>query len=130
MKVYELLADLKNRTHQGAQVLVVESDAADILTIESVIKEDNEKTVILMGKSIKRGTLVEASLRGAGQVHNMKVYESVEQPGKFQVNVDGLSLLQQFETQADAKLFIQGFTFGFSAGSGSKPATAVDRGQL
>jgi hypothetical protein len=121
MKVQELLADLQNRTHQGAQVLVVETgDADNIFTIESTVKEDNEKTVLLMAKSVRPRTLIEALGRGAGQIHNMKIYESVEHPGKFQGSIDGLALLQHFETQANAKLFIQGYTFGFTAGLGSR----------
>ena len=121
MRVHELLAALTNRPNQNAEVLVVESGAADtILTIESVMKEGNEKSLILMGKSLKPGTLIEASQRGAGQIHNTKIYKSAEQPGKFQVSIDGLTLLKHFETQTDAHTFIQGFVFGFSAGSGSK----------
>ena len=128
MKVYELLADLKNRADQ-AQVIVVESDAADnVFTIESVVG-GNEKSVILMGKSSRVGLhpLIEASMREAGQIHTQKIYESVERPGKFQVSIDGLKLLPHFDTQADAQLFIQGFAFGFSAGSGSTPAATMDR---
>jgi hypothetical protein len=126
MKVSELLADLKDH-RQDAPVLVIENDAIlpeNMLTIESIIKEENT-VVLLKVRSINRnpsGTLVEALIRGSGKVLNMKIYESVERPGKFQISIDGTVLQQHFESQDDAKLFIQGFTFGFSAGSGSTPA--------
>jgi hypothetical protein len=128
MKVSELLADLKNRADQ-AQIIVVESDAPDNpLTIESVVG-GNEKSVILMGKSTRVGfrPLVEASMQGGGQIHNTKIFKSAMQPGKFQVSIDGLTLMQHFETQADAHLFLMGFSFGFATGSGSKSPAAVDR---
>jgi hypothetical protein len=47
MKVHEFLADLRNRLHQNAQVLVVESDAPDnAFAVESVARGDNEKAVL------------------------------------------------------------------------------------
>jgi hypothetical protein len=125
MKIYELLEDLKTR-HQNAQVLVVESDAPDnAFTIES-LAGGNEKSVILMGKSVREGfhPLIEASMRAAGQIHTHKIFKSAMQPGKFQVSIDGLNMMQQFDTQADAQSFLMGFSFGFAAGSGSKPVTA------
>jgi hypothetical protein len=80
MKVSELLADLKNRADQ-AQIIVVESDAADnVFTIESVVG-GNEKSVILMGKSTRVGLhpLIEASMREAGQIHTHKIFKSAMQ---------------------------------------------------
>jgi hypothetical protein len=116
MKVSELLADLKNRADQ-AQVIVIESDAVDkILTIESVVKESNEKAVVLMGKSGKNRTFDEALVRGSNERHSIKILESGDQ---FQVSIDGSTLLPRFETPKDAKLFVQGYTVGFSVGSGS-----------
>ena len=129
MKVSELLADLTSRPHQDAALLLIEGDGSDnVLTIESVIG-GNEKSVILMGKSTRVGfhPLVEASMQGAGQIHNTKIFKSAMQPGKFQVSIDGLTLMQHFETQADAQLFLMGFSFGFATGSGSKSAAAVDQ---
>jgi hypothetical protein len=90
MKVHELFADLTNR-HQDAQLLVIESDAADsAFTIESVVG-GNEKSVILIGKSTRVGLhpLIEASMREAGQIHTHKIFKSAMQPGKFQVSIDG-----------------------------------------
>lgn len=128
MKVSELLADLKNRADQ-AQIIMVESDAPDNpLTIESVVG-GNEKSVILMGKSTRAGLhpLIEASMREAGQIHTHKIFKSAMQPGKFQVSIDGLTLMSHFDTETNARDFIMGFRFGFAAGVGSTPATAVDR---
>jgi hypothetical protein len=69
--------------------------------------------------------LIDAALQGPGQIHTHKIYQSVERPGKFQVSIDGLTLMPHFDTQSDAQIFLMGFSLGRAAGSGSKnPSTA------
>lgn len=116
MKVREILTELKDRSHE-AQVLVIESDAVDkILTIESVVKESSENAVVLMVKSANVRTFDEALMRGSNERHSIKILESGDQ---FQISIDGSTLLPRFKTPEDAKFFAQGYTVGFSVGSGS-----------
>lgn len=133
MKVHELLADLTNR-HQDAQLLVIESNAADhILTIESIVREGNEKAVVLMGKSVRSpfegfsgGILAEALAQGkSNRVFKIQVYES--EPGKYQASVDGVTLKQPFDSEHEARMYLRGFVFGFTTGSGSAEANAITR---
>ena len=48
------------------------------------------------------------------------VVESVHNPGKLQVSIDGAPLSTEFDTQNEARAYMQGFTIGFSVGGGIK----------
>jgi hypothetical protein len=135
MKVSDLVADLNNRS-QNAQVMIVEPYACpdNILTIESVIKEDNEKIVMLIGKSALRKpmeTFPGILLRGrSDRVFKASICKSDEKDGKFQVSVDGVILQSDFETEHEAKICVRGFVLGFNAGSGSISTDTTDFSQL
>jgi hypothetical protein len=124
MKVSELLADLTSRPQsQNALVVLVETDSAgNTFTVESSVRESNEKVVILQIKSM-RGPLERfPDILLQSRPHRRyraSICESVVPSGKFQVNIDG-RLLGLFDTQAEAKLFLQGFVLGAETGAAEK----------
>jgi hypothetical protein len=135
MKVSELLADLNNRPQTG-QVLMVETDVTvgpgNIFTIES-IAGGNEKSVILMGKSVTRKPLDEmfSNLikdREQGRwtrIFKAEIHKS-EKDGKYEVSINGRIMQSGFETVEEAKLFARGFAFGFELGSAGKGLNPAD----
>ena len=126
MIISELLQELTGRA-QNAQVIVVENGST--ITIESVAKQEQEsqKVVFLIGEAVKSPMaprasrfLTEAMAQGVSNRFNAKIIESVHNPGKLQVSIDGTPLSTEFDTQNEARAYMQGFTIGFSVGGGIK----------
>jgi hypothetical protein len=126
MIISELLQELTGRA-QNAQVIVVENGST--ITIESVAKQEQEsqKVVFLIGEAVKSPMaprasrfLAEAMAQGVSKRFSTKIVESVHNPAKFQVSVDGTPLSTEFDTQDEARAYMQGFTIGFSVGGGIK----------
>lgn len=127
MKVSEFLAALERHNWDA---LVFVSSANNLFSVESVVKEKDEvhlmaqpvPTTAGSGTAMSRDTmLAKALLQGVtGKVFNVKIISSVQNPEKFQLEVDSVALPQEFDTQNEAMAFMQGFTFGFSVGGGIK----------
>jgi hypothetical protein len=126
MIISELLQELTGRA-QNAQVIVVENGYT--ITIESVAKQEKESqdVVFLIGEAVKSPMaprasrfLTEALAQGVGKRFNAKIVESVRNPGKLQVSIDGTPFSSEFNTQDEARAYMQGFTLGFSVGGGIK----------
>jgi TPP-dependent indolepyruvate ferredoxin oxidoreductase alpha subunit len=126
MIISELLQELTGRA-QNAQVLVIENGAP--IMIESVAKqeEESQKVVFLMGEAVKSPMaprasrfLTEAMAQGVSKRFSAKIVESVHNPGKLQVSIDGTPFSTEFDTKDEARAYMQGFTMGFSVGGGIK----------
>jgi hypothetical protein len=63
--------------------------------------------------------LMEALAQGVDKAHKVKFIPSVQNPGKVQIEIDGMKWPEEFE-QNEARAFASGFTFGFSVGAGMK----------
>ena len=136
MKVSELLTDLINRS-QLAQVLMVEKDVVvnpgNVFMIDSVVKERDDKVVILMGKRITPtpleeffSGLVEDRERGKPtKVFKTAIHKSEKSDG-YQVSIDGRILQTGFGAVEEAKLFVRGFVLGFEMGKSEKGLNAAD----
>jgi hypothetical protein len=135
MKLSELLTDLNTRP-ESAQVLVVELDLVnDVgpILIES-IAGGNEKSVILMGKAVKKNPvheflsrMVEDTERGKPtKVFNTSIRKS-ERDGKYEVTIDGKTIQSAIDTAQEAKQFARGFVLGFEMGSSGNGLNAADQ---
>jgi hypothetical protein len=129
MKVSELVSALEGHQPDGP-VLIREIDAVPdrILAVESIVKEA-DMVPLLMGRriqseaaknSIFSEALVrrafEAHMRGEPLYHKGTVEKSGD--GKYRITVDGHPILQEgFETQAEARSFLRGFSLGFESGA-------------
>jgi hypothetical protein len=137
MNLGELLSGLSNRP-PTAQVLVIETDftvgPGEVFTIESVMKEGSENVVMPTGKSVTRwpldeamGRMIEKLERGEPtRVFKASIQKSGTNDGKYQVAVDGRVLQSDFETEHEARIFVNGFVMGPNwdrAGRDSIPPT-------
>jgi hypothetical protein len=129
MTASELLEELKTRLPNAAILLV---DGGNVTRITSIAKPKSDtaaldSAVVLMGEPVQTpmprasALLSEALAQGVSKRFNAKVTESVLNPGKFQVSIDGYPApAAEFGTQAEAKAYMHGFTIGFSVGGGIK----------
>ncbi len=114
MKVSEFLAALE--LHDWDATVIV-SSANNLFSVESVVK-DKDDAILLMARPVPStppiapstegcvGTaisgdsmLAKALLQGVtGKAFNVKLIPSVHNPEKFQMEIDGLALPEEFDT--------------------------------
>ena len=122
MKVSEVVAELTGHQPDG-HVVVSEVDSMNTFMVESVTKEEG-KLPLLMVRQIGRNpygrfpeTLFQQAFSSKGNRYKAEIGKS-PMDGKYRVTVDGRPVLQVgFETQAEAKVFLQGFVVGFESGA-------------
>jgi hypothetical protein len=98
------------------------------MIITSVVEQHSDTGVLLMGEPVEpppmaraSRTLSEAMAQGVSKRFRARFLPSVQNPGKFQVEIDGApAWLGEFDTQNEAMAFVRGFTYGFSIGGGIK----------
>jgi hypothetical protein len=128
MKVSDFLTALERHNYNAS---VVVSNANNLFSIESIVK-DKDDAVVLMARPVPSiegcvGTVIDrdsmlakALLQGVFASFQGELIPSVQNPGKFQAEIDSVTLPEEFDTENDAMNFLRGFTLGLSVGGGIK----------
>ena len=124
MNVSELMGELKIRIPNAPIVLL---DGNIGLAVTSVMKSEADTAVRLVGERVPMylggpsPLLAEALAQGVSKRFKGKIIESADNPGKFQVSIDGYPApAAPFDTRNEALAYMRGFTVGYSAGGGIK----------
>lgn len=131
IKASELMEELKTRLPDAP---VYATEGRDLTIITSVRKNEpqsEDKTVLLigeafeperMGRSRAYQMLAEALLHGEhGRIFQPQISESLSNPGKLAVTIDGdTPISSEFDSEKEARAFVQGFVMGFTVGGGIK----------
>jgi hypothetical protein len=126
MKVSEVVAELTGHQPDG-HVVVSEIDSMNMFMVESVMKEEG-KLPLLMVRPIGRNpygkfpeTLFQQAFSSKRNRYNAEIGKS-PMDGKYRITVDGRPVLHGgFETESEAKVFLQGFVMGFESGVAEAP---------
>jgi hypothetical protein len=127
MTASELIEELKSHIPNAPIVLL---DGHNLIVVTSVMKSESDAAVRLVGQRAPMhpgdpsSLFAEALAQGVRQGFKGKIIDSVDNPGKLQVNIDGYPApAGEFDTRDEAMAYMRGFAIGFSTGGGIKNMT-------
>ncbi len=125
MTASELIEELKSHV-PNAPIVLLDGNSAIVVT--SVMKSEQNTAVRLVGQRAElrltgdpSSPFAEALAQRVRSGFKGKIIDSVDNPGKFQVSIDGYPApAGEFDTKNEAMAYMRGFTVGFSTGGGIK----------